>query len=56
LEKERVVKMIYQIIWKYKGVLYTEYENIEVTKYILDFLNGHFEKGFELVNITLYKE
>ena len=45
--------MIYRVVWKYKGQLYTEYKDIEETAYILDCLDKW--SDFELVSITPYE-
>lgn len=42
--------MVYRIVWKHKGQLYTEYKDIEETVYILDCLDKW--NDFELISIT----
>jgi hypothetical protein len=45
--------MMYRIVWKNNGQIYTEYKDLDGVKYLLDWLDAHFDSGFELISVTL---
>ena len=57
IPKEKEIRtMTYEIKWKKHNRIYTDYKDMEGTKFLLEFLEHNSGNGFELVSIKPYEE